>query len=171
MDFQLILYIIIVIVWLVLDNYRRIKKKQEQTGRRHPTSQPQREVEKPYTSLEDILREFGMEEEPDTVAEQRPKPQPQPERKEKQQKQPARQAAATGYETYESTINYESSINKDYKFSSETFNREYKPAVAGDDIKKNEIKGIAETDAGKGKINFDLRKAVIWSEILKRPYA
>ena len=169
MDFQLILYIIIVIVWLILDNYRRIKKKQEQTGRKSSTGQPKREVEKPYTTLEDILREFGMEEEQDIPIE---KPKPQPSRKPVRQKVPSQQPLSEGYESYEPPVNYESSINKDYKFSSETFIKDYKPLVIlGSDIKNSEIKGLSGMEERRAKIDFDLRKAVIWSEILKRPYA
>lgn len=170
MDFQLILYIIIVIVWLVLDNYRRIKKKQEQTGKKYSTAPPKKEVPKPYTTLEDILREFGMEEEPDVLVEKsKPQPSGKPARK---KTAAAKQPTLENLENYESSVNYESYINKDYKFSSETLNKGYQPLVieAGD-IKKSEIKGLPETGGRKAKMDFDLRKAVIWSEILKRPYA
>ena len=157
MDFQLILYIIIVIVWLVLDNYRRIKKKQEYRQQQGSSAEPQSETyDKPYTSLEDILREFGMEEaEPEVVVE-KPKPV-------KKQVKPV--PALQKYDTYESNI------NKDYKFSSETFKQEFKPvATAVDEIKRTEIKDIKKERKSELK-DFDLRKAVIWSEILKRPYA
>jgi FtsZ-interacting cell division protein ZipA len=158
MDFQLILYIIIVIVWLVLDNYRRIKKKQEHTVSRNTTSVPESKTgEKPYTTLEDILRDFSMEEEPEPVVERKPKPA---------QKQERPKPAPVKYETYESNI------NKDYKFSSEIFRKEVKPIIKGiDEIKKAEIGEQTGENKRRRKVDFDLRKAVIWSEILKRPYA
>jgi FtsZ-interacting cell division protein ZipA len=158
MDFQLILYIIIVIVWLVLDNYRRIKKKQEHSAGRNTTSKPETKTgEKPYTTLEDILRDFNMEEEPELVAERKPKTA---------QKQERPTPAPVKYETYESNI------NKDYKFSSEIFKKDVKPIITGiDDIKKAEIGEETGENKRRRKVDFDLRKAVIWSEILKRPYA
>ena len=158
MDFQLILYIIIVIVWLVLDNFRRIKKKQEQSSKPYTRQETRPETEdRPYTSLEDILREFGMEEEPEVIE------KPRPAVKKQKAKQPVTQTQS--YNTYES------SINKDYKFSSEIHSRGFQPSVIEKtDIKRNEI-ADRDVELRRGrKIDFDLRKAVIWSEILKRPY-
>lgn len=158
MDFQLILYIIIVIVWLVLDNYRRIKKKQEyKDSTSRPTTPQHEQGETPYTTLEDILREFGMDEEKEVVVERKPR---QVKKQEKQKPAPVQ------YETYESNI------NKDYKFSSEIFKREITPLRLGtDEIKKTEIKDETAESTRKSIVDFDLRKAIIWSEILKRPHA
>jgi FtsZ-interacting cell division protein ZipA len=158
MDFQLILYIIIVIVWLVLDNYRRIKKKQEYQERKSTTSAPRTETrEKPYTTLEDILKEFGMEEEPEPVVERKPRPV---------KKQEKAIPATPKYETYESNI------DKNYKFSSETWKKDVKPLGSIPDlIRQTEIKEPEKRRKGGEKEDFDLRTAIIWSEILKRPHA
>lgn len=156
MDFQLILYIIIVIVWLVLDNYRRIKKKQEHTERRN-TPAPRTETrEKPNTTLEDILKEFGMQEEPEPVVERKSRPV-------KKQERPVK--ATPKYETYESNI------DKNYKFSSESWKKDVKTLGSIPDvIRKTEIKEPEKDRKSREKVDFDLRKAIIWSEILKRPY-
>ncbi|MGI8892499.1 MAG: hypothetical protein ACR2GN_03465 [Bacteroidia bacterium] len=158
MDFQLILYIIIVIVWLVLDNYRRIKKKQDAAGKPNTTTAYPTETEaKPYSTLEDILREFGMDEgQPEVITERKPRPV---KKVEKAKPTPVK------YETYESNI------NKDYKFSGGNFKRDFVsvPNISNE-ITKTEIGDETEISKKSADLDFDLRKAVIWSEILKRPY-
>jgi hypothetical protein len=142
----------------VLDNYRRIKKKQDAAGKtKTTTSYPSETEDKPYTTLEDILREFGMDEGPqEVITEKKPRPVKKVEKA---------KPAPVKYETYESNI------NKDYKFSGETFKKDFVsiPNIRNE-IAKAEIGDETEISKKRADLNFDLRKAVIWSEILKRPY-
>lgn len=155
-DIENILYIIVIIIWVVVGLVKKNKKKE---GRPAPSGPPVDETQPPDISemLEELLGKKRSE---------LPKKKPVTA----QRKQPRREKVKEPQtlETITGTDFGQRSIKK-----SELY-RERKPVVTRKIKPEDEISQEQESPADIKKIMdesaFDLRKAVIYSEILNPPY-
>jgi hypothetical protein len=145
------IYIIALIAWVVFAFYRKSRKKAEQSGPERPYAGP-RTQPIPMPTLQEIL--LGTE------------PEPEPEFV----------PAPAGIEMTDgmSPVLKETSFEKEYNLSGISSVEELdKPMNFSDsgpsEIQKNEI-GSEAIDDKENWLQVDIRRAVIYSEILSRPY-
>lgn len=174
-----IIYIVIGVVWLAVSIYqsqRKMKQKQQKAAQRNmdndePTDQSYEEQSpKKKSFIDQILEEMNKEEEEHTpYSEAVPPPPPQPLVENKSENY-YRTKSVENYQSRSDMPESESRLSGEYysksKFSKRAyraFNQEKnKEEVSLFDDYDNEIEDF--------KFDFDLRNAVIYSEILNRPY-
>lgn len=155
-DIENILYIIVIIVWVVVGLIKKNKKKE---GRPAPSGPPQEGTQPPDISemLEEILGK-----KPPKPPEKKPVIVPRKEVKHRVPEDLKTLESITG------TDSTERSIKKSALYS------ERKPVVSRKIKPESEIQQEQEAVPDIKKImeesTFDLRKAVIYSEILNPPY-
>ncbi|MCC6385213.1 MAG: hypothetical protein LC117_01145 [Bacteroidia bacterium] len=139
-DFEVIIYVVAAIIWLVSKNFRKVQQNRPGQKKQVPVSQefieselPPKPVKKPVAQLE--RRSPGLPEQPISV-------------KSKTQKEVRQPAPASE----ESSFNYRAGLYHE------------------------EVPSEYEISSGKELIShfdldsFDLRQAVIYAEIINRPY-
>jgi hypothetical protein len=150
------IYIILGLLWLVFTFYTQSKKQKKKKEQAQSKPSPEVTTKKPTSLFEQLFREEMPEEEPTPVFEE---PTVLPEEKQTS--------------TYKSFREEYSSLGiQSLEGSRGKYYEEGQKSI----YKKEDDKTIAEAlnslkDPKRETIHFDLRKAVILAEILKRPYA
>jgi hypothetical protein len=147
-----LIYILIGVVWIAFSIYKGMQKKKQQTPPPDDVDydyEPEPEPEKKKTAFESFLDEILVEEEPVPYkpVEYEPVSESTPETKPTEK--------IFSYDDYYE----ESNVQEGFEV--------YKGADTQSTIKKQPL---STSHKKRRKPHFNLRKAVIYSEILKRPY-
>lgn len=165
-----LLYILAVLAWVVYSFYKNSKKARKQRpamkepGERD-SAEPVTEEEagqKEYPEVRSILQELLGEEvvpEPKT-AEQRQQPRPKPVTAQSDREDRRYESLESG-ETWDDIYENAGKMPATIAEEQEEIRKEIEA-----DVKK----AMKKEETGRGRIEFDLRKAVVMSEILHRPY-
>ena len=146
-----LIYILVLVAWVAYSifNAKQKKKQKEQQAKSAPKPQPQYETSEPQkpkpSVLEDLFGEEFFEELPDDEEEISYK-----------EAVPAKEPVVTSYQPQASEKSYE----ERYKTASQLIQ----------EMKDEEMETIMEAGDEMPEKDFDLRKAVIYSTILERPY-
>ena len=145
------LYILVGVIWIAFSLYKGIKKKNAQKQQTQETFDAEPEPEKKKSAFETFMDQIMDQEEPaqqqDVVFESGAEPLDEIENEDK--------SKVFSYDDYYEESNYEKNIEV------------YSEAVT----QSIELKNQLQTPLKKSrKPRFDLRKAVIYSEILNRRY-
>ncbi len=149
------LYILLLVAWVVFSIYNKNRKKKQSTTRSKPLQEGESHehvAQKPRSILEQLL--LGEE------------PQPMPYEEHEQ---------ASDFEINDSYGDevVKQGSNKEISDAEIAAKYDFDPSKEGDsyDVPHEEISDISEENENEREVEFDLKQAVIFSEILKRPYA
>lgn len=191
-------YIILLVIWLVVSYFQRQKKAREKAGRAKPDAQPEPATAPPKeVDMEELLEEFfggGKKKkpagEPVEKAEadhERRREVAEPARREREpawqpwesqaqqsynEKKEARQEETllSGYDEFKGT----EGVEDDFEFTTEGKVETIEDLIRSHAVQDAREQAISEAKyrelAGEEVPEFDLRTAVIFSEILNRKY-
>lgn len=173
-----ILYIIIGIVWLAVSIYqsqRKMKQKQQKAAqqkleREEETDQTYEEqTPKKKSFIDQILEEMNKEEESTPYSEPVPPPPPPPPVRNKSENY-YKNKSVENYMSRSDMPESESGLSGEYYEKSRIRKRDYR--AFSQENKKEETTHFYDYDdeIDDFEFDFDLRNAVIYSEILNRPY-
>jgi hypothetical protein len=164
MDIKLILYILIIVAWTLFSNYRKHqqKKRREEEFQSSEDVPNQPEKEQKRNTLEELLRELEQSEQTrKATTERTPKYVPAKENPPIQQRK-----AVPVYETLEDFVDEYNVPSVTMKSKSQKQGKPTKNVIQESDFESQN-----EGESHEDPIEFDLKKAIIYSEILKRPYS
>lgn len=179
-----IIYILIGIAWIGFSLYnsqRKLKQKQEKARQARQASDEKTskydEPSKPRSFIDSLLAEFEEKASPkETIYETQPTPQEEPD----SFKEIVRKKREADYHSIQSVENYESIENvvEDNSILSTNYfdrNKETKDKKQKDDKVKSKnfeaefVENQISEDEHDFDFDFDLRQAIIYSEILNKP--
>lgn len=165
-----LLYILAVVAWVVYSFYKNSKKARNQRpAMKEPASSQRQETEevesteKEYPEVRSILKEILGE---DIIPE--PAPTPEPVRQEERSSMmDERRAIEQEYANLESEATWDDVYENSGKMPAKIADEQEEIRK---EIEADVRKAMKKDEPRKRGIDFDLRKAVIMSEILNRPY-
>ncbi|MEE4176848.1 MAG: hypothetical protein V2I46_04995 [Bacteroides sp.] len=172
-------YIILVIAWLVVSIMKR-KSKNQAPAKPTPASRPQQASPPREFDLEEALKEmFGGK--PASKPEPAPEPVAQraPAETVFENQEPEYESMAEELSTYQEpvyqTIKAPGSVPEEYQFSTEVRDQTIEDLIranAAEEARLQAAEEMLEAEALRAAdIDFDARKAVIFSEIINRKYS